>query len=183
MNIRKIATVAVAASLMLGTTGCTFVSPIASRIEYAPSDGSQVTLKHVDARNFIFLSDGAGHFGLFGSLVNRDLTSTSVKLQFTDATTGEKMEAFFTLLPSQKLDFGYNGASALNFDLGGKPGQVATVFVVAEGEAGQAMNVPVLDGTLPEYAELYKSIGATMPAATEAPAEAPAEDHGDEGSH
>ena len=44
MNIRKIATVAVAASLMLGTTGCTFVSPIASRIEYAPSDGSQVTL-------------------------------------------------------------------------------------------------------------------------------------------
>ena len=175
MNIRKIATVAVAASLMLGTTGCTFVSPIASRIEYAPSDGSQVTLKHVDARNFIYLSDGKGNHGLFGSLVNRDLTSTSVKLQYTDATSGEKKEAFFTLLPSQKLDFGYNGASYLDFDLGGKPGAVVTVFVVADGEAGQGMNVPVLDGTLPEYAELYKGIGATMPPVTEAPADEHAE--------
>ena len=176
MNFRKIATVAIAASLMLGTTGCTFVSPIASRIVYAPSDGSQVTLKHVDARNFIYLSDGEGKFGLFGSLVNRDLTSTSVKLQYTDATSGEKKEAFFTLLPSQKLDFGYNGASALDFDLGGKPGALVTVFVVADGEAGQAMNVPVLDGTLPEYAELYKGLGATMPEVTEAPAEAPVEE-------
>ena len=175
MNIRKIATVAIAASLMLGTSGCTFVSPIASRIEYAPSDGSQVTLKYVDARNFIYLSDGEGHFGLFGSLVNRGVTSTSVKLQYTDATTSEKKEAFFTLLPSQKLDFGYNGASALNYDLGGKPGQVVTVFVVADGEAGQGMNVPVLDGTLPEYAEIYKGIGATMPPVTEAPAEEHAE--------
>lgn len=176
MNIRKIATLAIAASLMLGTTGCTFVSPIASRIEYAPSDGSQVTLKHVDARNFIYLSDGAGNYGLFGSLVNRDLTSTSVKLQYTDGTSGEKKEAFFTLLPSQKLDFGYNGSSALDFDLGGKPGAVVTVFVVADGEAGQAMDVPVLDGTLPEYAELYKGIGATMPPVTEAPADAPVEE-------
>lgn len=176
MNIRNIATVAIAASLMLSTTGCTFVSPIASRIEYAPSDGSQVTLKHVDARNFIYLSDGEGNYGLFGSLVNRDLTSTSVKLQYTDATSGEKKEAFFTLLPSQKLDFGYNGSSALDFDLGGKPGAVVTLFVVAEGEAGQAMDVPVLDGTLPEYAELYKGIGATMPPVTEAPADAPVEE-------
>ena len=176
MNIRKIATVAIAASLMLGTSGCTFVSPIASRIEYAPSDGSQVTLKHVDARNFIYLSDGEGHFGLFGSLVNRGVTSTSVKLQYTDATTSEKKEAFFTLLPSQKLDFGYNGASALNYDLGGKPGQVVTVFVVADGEAGQGMNVPVLDGTLPEYAELYKGLGGSTPEVTEAPAEAPVEE-------
>jgi hypothetical protein len=175
MNIRKIATVAIAASLMIGTAGCTFVSPIASRIEYAPSDGSQVTLKNVDARNFILLSDGEGHSALIGSIVNRGVSSTSVKLQYTDATTSEKKDAFFTLLPSQKLDFGYNGASALDFDLGGKPGQVVTVFVVADGEAGQGMNIPVLDGTLPEYAELYKGIGATMPPVTEAPAEEHAE--------
>jgi hypothetical protein len=179
MNIRKLATVTIAASLMFGATGCTFFSPIASRIEYTPSDGSQVTLKHVDARNFIFLSDGEGHAALVGSLVNRGLTSTSVKLQYTDATTSEKKDAFFTLLPSQKLDFGYNGATALNFDLGGKPGSVVTVFIVAEGEAGKAMNVPVLDGKLSEYAEIFKGLGASMPEVTEAPAEVPA----DEASH
>lgn len=173
MNLRKFATVTIAASLMLGTTGCTFMSPIASRIEYAPSDGSQVTLKTVDARNFIYLSDGKGNAGLIGSLVNRSLTSTNVKLQFTDATSGEKKEAFFTLLPSQKLDFGYNGASALDFDLGGKPGEVVTVFVIAGDEAGRAMNVPVLDGTLSEYSEIFKSVGASMPEPTSAPSEEP----------
>lgn len=171
MNIRKIATVAIAASMMLGTAGCTFVSPIASRIEYAPSDGSQVTLEHVDARNFIYLSDGEGHAALIGSLVNRGLTSTSVKLQYTDATSSEKKEAFFTLLPSQKLDFGYNGASALDFDLGGQPGSIVKLFVVADGETGKGMNVPVLDGTLSEYADIFKGIGASTPAVTETPAE------------
>jgi hypothetical protein len=179
MNIRKIATVTIAASLMLGTSGCTFFSPIASRIEYTPSDGSQVTLKHVDARNFIYLSDGKGTGALIGSLVNRGLTSTSVKLQYTDAMTSEKKEAFYTLLPAQKLDFGYNGATALNFDLGAKPGALVTVFVVADGEAGQAMNVPVLDGTLSEYAEIFKGLGGSMPEVTEAPVEVPA----DEASH
>jgi hypothetical protein len=60
MNIRKFATVAVAASLLLGTAGCTFMNPIASRIEYAPSDGTQASLTNVDARNFLVLSDGKG---------------------------------------------------------------------------------------------------------------------------
>jgi hypothetical protein len=165
MNIRKFATVAVAASLLLGTTGCTFMSPIASRIDYAPSDGSQVALENVDARNFIYLSDGKGHAALFGSLINKGLNSTSVKLQYTDATTSEKKEAFYTLLPAQKLDFGYNGGSALNVDLGGKPGQMVNVFVAEGTQTGVLLRVPVLDGTLPEYSELVKQLGAAAPAA------------------
>jgi hypothetical protein len=168
MSIRKFATVAVAASLLLGTAGCTFMSPIASRIDYAPSDGVQVAFENVDARNFIYLSDGNGHAALFGSLVNKGLDSTSVKLQYTDAATSEKKEAFYTLLPAQKLDFGYNGGAALDFNLGGKPGQTVTVFVSAGTETGKALNVPVLDGTLPEYSELVKGLtnGASAPSAT-----------------
>jgi len=164
MNIRKFATVAVAASLLLGTAGCTFMNPIASRIDYAPSDGTQVNLEHVDARNFIYLSDGQGHAALFGSLVNRGLDSASVKLQYTDASSKETKLAYFTLLPSQKLDFGYNGTSALNYDLGGKPGQTVTVWVSAGSETGKEMNVPVLDGTLAEYTDLVKQIGGVAPA-------------------
>jgi len=162
MNIRKFATVAVAASLLLGTAGCTFITPTASRIDYAPSDGTQATLQN-----------GNGHAALFGSLVNRGVSSTSVKLQYTDATTNEKKEVFYTLLPQQKLDFGYNGASALNFNLGGKPGQTVTVFVVAGTETGVAMNVPVLDGTLSEYSDLVKMIGGSAPAVSATPTPTP----------
>jgi hypothetical protein len=164
MNIRKFATVAVAASLLLGTAGCTFMNPIASRIDYAPSDGTQASLENVDARNFMYLSDGQGHAALFGSLVNRGLDSASVKLQYTDASSKETKQAYFTLLPSQKLDFGYNGTSALNYDLGGKPGQTVTVWVSAGSETGKEMNVPVLDGTLAEYTDLVKQIGGSAPA-------------------
>jgi hypothetical protein len=173
MNIRKFATVAVAASLLLGTAGCTFMNPVASRIEYAPSDGTQVSLENVDARNFIYLSDGQGHAALFGSLVNRGLDSASVKLQYKDATTKETKLAYFTLLPSQKLDFGYNGTSALNYDLGGKPGQTVTVWVSAGSETGKQMNVPVLDGTLAEYQDIFKQIGGITPSASATPTPTP----------
>jgi hypothetical protein len=173
MNIRKFATVAVAASLLLGTAGCTFMNPIASRIDYAPSDGTQVNLDTVDARNFIYLSDGNGHAALFGSLVNRGLESTSVKLQYTDAASKETKDAFYTLLPAQKLDFGYNGTSALNFDLGGKPGQTVTVWVSADSKTGKSMNVPVLDGTLAEYSELVKQIGGSTANVTPTPTPTP----------
>ena len=164
MNIRKFATVAVAASLLLGTAGCTFMNPIASRIEYAPSDGTQASLTNVDARNFLVLSDDKGNAALFGSLVNRGLDSTSVKLQYTDATSKETKQAFYTLLPAQKLDFGYNGTSPLNFNLGGKPGEVVSVWVSAGTENGKEMNVPVLDGTLAEYSDLVKQLGGSTPA-------------------
>jgi hypothetical protein len=163
MNIRKFATVAVAASLLLGTAGCTFMNPIASRIEYAPSDGTQASLENVDARNFMYLSDGAGHAALFGSLVNRGLDSASVKLQYTDATSNATKQAYFTLLPSQKLDFGYNGTSPLNYNLAGKPGSTVTVWVSAGSETGKEMNVPVLDGTLAEYSDLVKQLGGAAP--------------------
>jgi hypothetical protein len=173
MNIRKFATVAVASSLLLGTAGCTFMNPIASRIDYAPSDGTQVNLDTVDARNFIYLSDGNGHAALFGSLVNRGLESSSVKLQYTDAASKETKDAYYTLLPAQKLDFGYNGTSALNFNLGGEPGQTVTVWVSADSKTGKSMNVPVLDGTLAEYAELVKQIGGKVETATPTPTPTP----------
>jgi hypothetical protein len=112
----------------------------------------------------MYLSDGQGHAALFGSLVNRGLDSASVKLQYTDASSKETKQAYFTLLPSQKLDFGYNGTSALNYDLGGKPGQTVTVWVSAGSETGKEMNVPVLDGTLAEYTDLVKQIGGAAPA-------------------
>jgi hypothetical protein len=165
MNIRKFATVAVAASLLLGTAGCTFMNPIASRIEYAPSDGTQASLENVDARNFMYLSDGKGHAALFGSLVNRGLDSASVKLQYNDAKINETKQAYFTLLPSQKLDFGYNGTSPLNYNLGGALGGTVTVWVSAGSETGKQMNVPVLDGTLAEYSDLVQKLSGAAPTA------------------
>lgn len=167
MTIRKIAAAAIAASLMLGTAGCTFMSPIASQMDYAPSDGVQVALESVKLRNFIYLSDGAGRAGLFGSLVNTSLESTTVQIQYTDAVSGDKSAATFNLLPQQKLDLGYGGTTALAINLEAEPGRVAEIFAIQTGGVGKALNVPVLDGTLAEYKALVSKLPAAQVAVEE----------------
>ena len=91
MAIRKYAAVAIAAALVFGTAGCTFTSPVATRQAYSPSDGGQVNLETVKARNFIYLSNGT-QAALFGSLVNSGLQDAEVHLQYTDAKLNEKLQ-------------------------------------------------------------------------------------------
>ena len=169
MNVRKFATVAVAASLLLGTAGCTFMNPIATRIMYAPSDGADASVPNVDARNFMYLTNGTDA-ALFGSLVNHGLNSSNVKLEYKDAATGGSKQAQFTLLAGQKLDFGYNGTAALKFDLPKKLGGLVSVWLSADNQTGAEIRVPVLDGTLSEYAPLVAQLGTAATAAPTASA-------------
>lgn len=170
MIIRKIAAVGIAASLLLGTSACGFMSPIASIEAYAPSDGAQVDLETVKIRNFIYLTNGNGSEALFGSIVNSGADSTSLKLQYTDEASNEKREVAFNLLPGQKLDLGYNGNSALLIDLAGTAGKIANIFVIENNGTGQELRVPILDGTLAEYKEIF----ATLPGASSATEPTPA---------
>lgn len=161
MIIRKIAAVGIAASLLLGTSACGFMSPTASLEVYAPSDGAQIDLENVKVRNFIYLTNGNGGEALFGSIVNSGLESTTFKIQYTEEASSEKREVAFNLLPGQKLDLGYNGNSALVIDLAGTPGKIANIFVIEGNGTGKEIRVPILDGTLAEYKEIF----ATLPGA------------------
>ena len=119
MAISKFAAVAIAASMLVGTTGCTFTSPIASQIDYAPADGSQVDLETVKVRNFVYLTNGTVS-ALAGSIVNPGLETKTLKISYTDAALNEAKDVTFTVNPGQKLDLGYNGGQALAINLGGK---------------------------------------------------------------
>ncbi len=176
MIIRKFAAVGIAASLLLGTSGCGFMSPIASIEVYAPSDGAQINLENVKVRNFIYLTNGNGGEALFGSIVNSGATATTFKIQYTDEASAKKREVAFSLLPGQKLDLGYNGNSALIIDLAGKAGQIANIFVIEANGTGKEIRVPIMDGTLAEYKELVASLPGSSsiepsPEATEPAAE------------
>lgn len=159
MSIRKFAAVALSASLMLGTAGCTFMTPIASKTEYAPSEGSQANLGNVKALNFLYLESENGS-AIFGSLVNTDLKSHKVTIQYTDAVLAEKKEVSFVLLPGQKLDLGYNGSAPVFAELGAAPGAVSQIFLVEGGENGVAINIPSLNPDQPEYADLFAALNA-----------------------
>jgi hypothetical protein len=163
MAISKFAAVTIAASMLLGTTGCTFMSPVASRIEYAPADGSQVDLETVKIRNFVYVTNGTVS-AISGSIVNPGLESKVVRIQYTDAAVNESKEVTFTVNPGQRIDLGYNGGQALAINLGGKAGGVVRINV-SEGSVTEEMRVPVLDGTFDFYKPVIDSLQTVTPSA------------------
>ena len=163
MAISKFAAVTIAASMLLGTAGCTFMSPVASRIEYAPADGSQVDLETVKIRNFVYVTNGTVS-AISGSIVNPGLESKVVRIQYTDAAVNESNEVTFTVNPGQRIDLGYNGGQALAINLGGKAGGVVRINV-SEGSVTEEMRVPVLDGTFDFYKPVIDSLQTVTPSA------------------
>lgn len=163
MAISKFAAVTIAASMLLGTSGCTFMSPVASRIEYAPADGSQVDLETVKIRNFVYVTNG-NVSAISGSIVNPGLEPKTVVIQYTDAAVNESKEVSFSVNPGQRIDLGYNGGQALAINLGGKAGGVVRINVT-EGSATEEMRVPVLDGTFEFYKPVIDSLETVTPSA------------------
>jgi hypothetical protein len=161
MAVSKFAAVTIAASMLLGTTGCTFMSPVASRIEYAPADGSQVDLETVKIRNFVYVTNGTVS-AISGSIVNPGLESKIVRIQYTDAAVNEAKEVTFTVNAGQRIDLGYNGGQALAINLGGKAGGIVRINVV-EGSVTEEMRIPVLDGTFEFYKPVIDSLQSVTP--------------------
>lgn len=161
MAIRKFVAVAIAASVLLGTAGCTFTSPVASKIDYAPADGSQADLETVKVRNFVYLTNGTVS-ALAGSIINPGLEAKTLTIAYTDAALNELKQVSFTVNPGQKLDLGFNGGQALAINLGGKAGDVVTIKVT-EGSSSQDLNVPVLDDTFDFYKPIIDSLETVAP--------------------
>jgi len=161
MAISKFAAVTIAASMLLGTSGCTFISPVASRIEYAPADGSQVDLETVKIRNFVYVTNGTVS-AITGSIVNPSLEPKIVRIQYTDAAVNEAKEVTFTVNAGQRIDLGYNGGQALAIDLGGKAGGIVRINV-SEGSVTEEMRVPVLDATFEFYKPIIDSLQTVKP--------------------
>lgn len=164
MTLRKFAIAAIAASVMLGTSACTFMSPVASRIVYAPADGHQVDLQNLKLRNFVYVTNGEKS-ALSGSIVNSGTASSSLTITYNDAAVAENKTVTITVAAGQKLDLGYNGGAALAINLGGKAGDIVTIQV-AEG-SGQAVvfNIPVLDERFEYFKPVIDSLGSLEPSA------------------
>ena len=145
--IRKIAAVAIAAGVVLGTAGCNMISHVATNDAYSPSDGAQGHVGDLKARNFLLLQDSTKTI-LIGSLVNSGPDAVSAALSYTDA--GAEKTTQVNLNGYQKFDLGYNGTAPLTVATDLKPGALYKLTLKSGDETAE-LSVPVLDGTLPEY--------------------------------
>jgi len=158
MNIQKTITAGfLAATLLLVTTGCSLSSQVESKMITAVSDGSLANIGHVKLRNIIYLSTGNGAGKLIGTAINDGPKDVQLEIQFVDFDMYAKTPP--VVIPAgQKLSWGSDpSVPALELTQLGIPGQNITIWVSIDGATGMPVTVPVLDGTLEQYAPYFKN--------------------------
>jgi len=141
---------------VLGTSACNMLSPVASLKVYSPSDGTNGDLGMVKARNIIYFSDGKGNGALYGAFANSSSNTQDFALKLEGAANGPTYRQFL-VKGYQVLNFGYQNQPALKIALKGKPGDLTTVLLYSD-TGSVRLNVPILDGTLPQYKDIVDSL-------------------------
>lgn len=153
MNTRMAATIALSAAIMVGASGCTFSANIATQKEYDPSDGVGTTIDDVSIRNVLLITDEGENLNLVVTVANNSDEAIELQVEWDlDRTQGEE---FIELDPMSLTEVG--GPDEQRIVIDGTDvvvGSLVPIFFTYEGAEGSQIEVPVLDGSLPEY-ELY----------------------------
>lgn len=153
MKIRIASSLALAAALALGVTGCSLIAPQGTLEPYAPSDGIDVSVEGVHVRNILLIADESGeNFNVVFSAVNRTGAPQDLSISFVGEGS-QQARAEFTV-PEGSTRFGNpdgDEAPVLVSIPDLKPGATVTAYFQAPGASEVERAVPVLDGTLAEY--------------------------------
>lgn len=132
-------------------SGCTFTAEIANLEPYDPSDGVGATLDDVAVRNVLLITSDGGEANLVMTVVNSSGEDTELAIQFGE---GDARQTATLVLPAQP-ELTQVGTSLDNQlvveDDNLVAGALFPVYFQHGNVQGEQLNVPVLDGTLPEY--------------------------------
>ena len=152
MKSRLVASAAISALVLLGATGCTFISPQATKIEYAASDGVNVSDADgpIDVRNVFVVATEDGSVGnLIGAIVNPtdERATLTITLPGSDTFT-------ITVPAGDSISLGADAEPLRIVDLDTMPGATIEIHFQSGDSTGVKAAVPVLDGSLSYYADL-----------------------------
>ncbi|MFT4123564.1 MAG: hypothetical protein QM635_07015 [Microbacteriaceae bacterium] len=158
---RAAASVVVAASLVLGTAACTFVTPQATRNEYQPSDGTAADVGDIELRNVIALSDDGTSASLSFGVVNT--SDDRIAVTFGYATTDGTEAKQTIVIPAglSAVGGGDDDQTLVLSDLDVTVGGTVPVFVQYGTTPGKQLQVPVLDGAQEQFSTLVPTSSAT----------------------
>lgn len=173
MKSRLVASAAISALVLLGATGCTFISPQATTIEYSASDGVNVSDSDgpIDVRNAFIVATEDGSTGNFvAAVVNPtgDEATLTITIDGLDPMT-------VTVPANRTISFGAEGEEPLRIDgLDTMPGATLEMHFQSGDGAGTKAEVPVLDGSLSYYSDLVPSEAKPSPTPVPTDTAAPA---------
>lgn len=143
-RLGRILAAGIALAAAAGLSAC---SPITTKVQYAASDGVRVALSDtVTVQNLLIVSAAEGEPGaLQGGVVNNGAQDETV----TIGAVTVQVAAGQTVLMG-----GTAGEEVVLPTVAAAPGANLTLPVAVVGGASEDVFVPVLDGTLSEYADL-----------------------------
>jgi hypothetical protein len=166
VRTRIAASIAVAATLLLSTTACTFLTPQSTLKVYNPSDGVDATVGQVQVRNAMLLSKDGQVASFVVSMINDGEKDATVRIQYERTSASgatNKVNTSVKLAGGEVKTFGSSDTRQLIFTgIDTKPGALFPVFVQYGTFTGDQMLVPVLNGAIPPY-------GTLLPTATPSP--------------
>lgn len=171
MKSRLVAAAAISALVLVGTTGCTFISPQATTINYSASDGVNISDEDgpIAVRNAFIV---ANEDGSVGNLIAAIVNPTEEKATLT--ITVEGIDPMVVTVPAGgTVSLGADEDPLRIVDLDTMPGATIEVHFQSGDSSGVKASIPVLDGALPYYADLVPSAEKPKPAATATPEPTP----------
>ena len=153
MKTRIASTVALAAAIALGATGCGLLAPQSTLEAYAPSDGVDVNLTGLDLRNVMLIADESGdNFNVVFGAVNHTGDDLDLTIKFVGE--GSKNASADFTVPAGSSLFGSPDGEQVPVLVtlpGLKPGATINAYFQLAGADEKQTAVTVLDGTLAEY--------------------------------
>ncbi|HEX5331980.1 MAG TPA: hypothetical protein VFW79_04990 [Cellulomonas sp.] len=148
--LHRLAAAGVVALAGLALAGCSATNEITTAKAYSASDGVRAVLGDITAENLIVLTSAQGApAALQGAFTNRGTAAITVSI-----TSGTVAIGTVRVDPATTVLVGGDTGKKITFTADNAPGGV-TPLTLATGPGGSlTVSVPVLDGTLPEYATL-----------------------------
>ena len=131
--------------------GCTFTAEIANLEPYDPSDGVGTTLEDVAIRNVLLVTSDGGEANLVMTVVNSSGEDTELEVQFGEGDARQTATLVLPALPELTQVGTSLDNQLIVEDENLIAGALFPVYFQHGDAQGEQLNVPVLDGTLPEY--------------------------------
>jgi hypothetical protein len=154
VRTRILVSVAVAAGIALGATGCEFMTTPETQQIRNITDGVNVNVGKLQVRNALLVSSNSGKNARFiATVVNQTGTAENLTIQAKDSTAHE---ATVRVPANTTLDLAKSAAAdrIVFNDVKVTPGGLTKVFFTYPATSGTSAKVPVLTGAMAEYKTL-----------------------------
>ena len=150
-----VAVLAVALPLVGGLAGCSATNPIQTQRPYSPADGVRATLGPLETTNLLVAGTAKGHAAaLSGGLVNTGADALTVSVAVSGETSTFTVPGHGSVLIGTGSD---SGRTMPIQSLDADPGALTTVTLKVPSAGSAAVQVPVVDGALPQYTSVLPS--------------------------